>query len=45
VGCVVVAVSLPGESVVGGLVLLAAGIVVWLVRRRFTGRGRRGMSR
>jgi APA family basic amino acid/polyamine antiporter len=38
VGCVVVAASLPGESVVGGLALLAAGLVAWLVRRRLVGR-------
>jgi APA family basic amino acid/polyamine antiporter len=33
VGCAVVAVSLPRESVVGGLLLLALGIGVWSVRR------------
>jgi APA family basic amino acid/polyamine antiporter len=34
VGCVVVAVSLPLQSVVGGLVLLALGLVAWGIRQR-----------
>jgi APA family basic amino acid/polyamine antiporter len=38
VGCTVVAGSLPGESIVGGLTLLALGIVVWCARRWSTQR-------
>jgi APA family basic amino acid/polyamine antiporter len=34
VGCVVVAVSLPRASVIGGVSVMVAGLVVWLVRRR-----------
>jgi APA family basic amino acid/polyamine antiporter len=34
VGCVVLAVSLPGASVVGGIIVLALGLVVWRWRRR-----------
>jgi basic amino acid/polyamine antiporter, APA family len=41
VGCVVVAGSLPGESVIGGLVLLALGIAAWFVRQRSTQHHRR----
>ncbi len=34
VGCVVLAVTLPGASVVGGIIVLALGLVVWRWRRR-----------
>jgi APA family basic amino acid/polyamine antiporter len=34
IGCVVVAFSLPAESVFGGLVLLTIGTAAWLLRRR-----------
>lgn len=33
-GCVVVAVALPIESVLGGAALLATGVVVWALRQR-----------
>jgi APA family basic amino acid/polyamine antiporter len=33
VGCVVLAVSLPWESIAGGAILLAAGALVWLATR------------
>jgi APA family basic amino acid/polyamine antiporter len=33
VGCIVVAVSLPTASIIGGLILLALGIAAWLVRQ------------
>jgi APA family basic amino acid/polyamine antiporter len=39
VGCVVVAFSLPGQSVLGGLALLALGLVVWLLRQGVLKRG------
>ena len=38
VGCVVLACTLPLSSVVGGALVLAAGAVVWLVRRRLASR-------
>jgi APA family basic amino acid/polyamine antiporter len=34
VGCLVLAFTLPSASVVGGLVLLAVGAIVWIVRAR-----------
>jgi APA family basic amino acid/polyamine antiporter len=40
VGCVVVAVSLPGPSVIGGVALLALGLVGWVIHRHVV-RGRR----
>ena len=46
--CVVLALTLPRVAVVGGLVLLAAGSVVWLVstrRRRTRGASRGGGER
>jgi APA family basic amino acid/polyamine antiporter len=36
VGCVVLAVTLPLDSVAAGALVLAAGGVVWLARRRVT---------
>ena len=33
-GCVVLGLSLPAASVIGGAVLLAVGAIVWLIRRR-----------
>jgi APA family basic amino acid/polyamine antiporter len=36
VGCVAVAASLPGTSILGGLVLFAVAIGVWLLRRTAT---------
>jgi basic amino acid/polyamine antiporter, APA family len=38
VGCVVVALSLPSQSVFGGLALLTVGLIVWLLRQRVLGR-------
>jgi APA family basic amino acid/polyamine antiporter len=40
-GCVVLAFTLPTESVIGGAVVLAIGAVIWLARRRAS-RSRRG---
>lgn len=34
VGCVVLALTLPSASVIGGLVVLALGALVWIVRHR-----------
>jgi APA family basic amino acid/polyamine antiporter len=33
IGCIVVAVSLPTESIIGGLILLTLGIAAWLLRQ------------
>jgi APA family basic amino acid/polyamine antiporter len=40
-GCTVLAFSLPGESIFGGLALLALGLVAWSIRH-FYGHPRRG---
>jgi len=34
VGCVVLALTLPSASVIGGLAVLASGALVWIVRHR-----------
>jgi APA family basic amino acid/polyamine antiporter len=36
VGCIVVATSLPAESIVGGAVVLAIGLAAWWIRQRRT---------
>jgi basic amino acid/polyamine antiporter, APA family len=41
VGCVVLAFTLPSQSVLGGLVVLVVGSVVWLARRWVAGSGQR----
>lgn len=36
IGCVILAVTLPGASVIGGFCVLASGIVVWRIRHALT---------
>ena len=33
VGCILLAITLPGASVIGGLAVLAAGILIWRIRQ------------
>ena len=35
VGCIVLAITLPGASVLTGLIVLAAGILIWCIRQAF----------
>ncbi len=36
IGCVALGFSLPAASIIGGVVLLAIGVILWLIRNRAT---------